>query len=98
MELVEGWKIEKLVDSSVMESCSLEEVSRCVHIGLLCVQDSPGCRPLMSEVASMLENKTTQLPLPMQPVCFAHRDAEPGRASDDGILSVNDMSLTSLEG
>ena len=91
-------KIEELVDSSVMESCCLEEASRCVHIGLLCVQHNPSFRPLISAVVSMLEIKTMQLPVPMEPVFFALRDGEPRRASDDRALSVNDMSLTTLEG
>ncbi|XP_062226864.1 G-type lectin S-receptor-like serine/threonine-protein kinase At4g27290 [Phragmites australis] len=78
-------KTEDLVDSSVKENCPLEEVSRCIHIGLLCVQDSPNCRPLMSEVVFMLENKTTPLPIPMRPVYFARWDAEPGRAGDNKV-------------
>ncbi|TVU16239.1 hypothetical protein EJB05_39791, partial [Eragrostis curvula] len=91
-------KTEDLVDSSVNNDCSLDEVSRCIHIGLLCVQDSPDCRPLMSAVVFMLENKTTPLPLPIQPVYFAHRDAKPGQTNDNRVLSVNKMSLTALEG
>ena len=91
------WKdgnIEDLVGSSVKEDYSLDEVSRCIHIGLLCVQDSPNCRPLMSAVVFMLENKTTPLPTPMQPVYFSCRDTGLVRADN----SMNDMSLTALEG
>ncbi|XP_021318960.1 G-type lectin S-receptor-like serine/threonine-protein kinase B120 [Sorghum bicolor] len=92
-------KIEDLVDSSVMENCSPDEVSRCIHIGLLCVQDDPSCRPLMSVVVSMLENKTTPLPTPNQPTYFALRDSyRPEKAVDNKEFSVNDMSLTVLEG
>ncbi|TKW06775.1 hypothetical protein SEVIR_7G262800v4 [Setaria viridis] len=91
-------KTENLVDSSVKENCPLDEVSRFIHIGLLCVQDSPDCRPLMSAVVSMLENKTIQLPIPMQPMYFARRDAEPGRNGDNMAFSSNDMGFTELEG
>ncbi|CAM0148072.1 unnamed protein product [Urochloa decumbens] len=93
-------KIEDVVDSSMKENYSLDEVSRCIHMALLCVQDSPNCRPFMSAVVFMLENKTTPLPLPipMQPVYFASRDTDPGRAGKDRVFSVNDMSLTALEG
>ncbi|CAL5014690.1 unnamed protein product [Urochloa decumbens] len=91
-------KTEDLVDSYVKENCPFDEVSRCIHIGLLCVQDSPDYRPLMSTVVSMLENKTTQLPIPMQPVYFARRDAEPGRTDNNRVLSLNGMSFTELEG
>ncbi|TVT98129.1 hypothetical protein EJB05_56581, partial [Eragrostis curvula] len=88
-------KTEELVDSSVKDNCPLDEVSRYIHIGLSCVQDSPECRPLMSAVVFMLENKTTPLPVPMQPTMYyARRDAEPGQTSGNRILSLNDMSLT----
>ncbi|CAL5014691.1 unnamed protein product [Urochloa decumbens] len=91
-------KTENLVDSSVKENCPLDEVSRFIHIGLLCVQDSPDCRPLMSEVVSMLENKTIQLPIPTQPMYFARRDVEPGRNGNNRAFSLNDMGFTELEG
>jgi len=52
----------------------------------------------MSAVVFMLENKTTPLPIPTQPVYFARRDAKPGGANNNSVSSVNDMSLTALEG
>ncbi|CAN6277051.1 unnamed protein product [Urochloa humidicola] len=91
-------KSEDLVDSSLKDNYPFDEVSRCIHIGLLCVQDSLDYRPLMSIVVSMLENKTTQLPIPMQPMYFARRDAEPGRTNNNRVLSLNGMSFTELEG
>ncbi|KAL6844531.1 hypothetical protein ACP4OV_026204 [Aristida adscensionis] len=91
-------KTEDLIDSSVKDNCLLNEASRCIHIGLLCVQDSPNCRPLMSAVVFMLENNTTPLPIPMEPVCFALRNVEPGKSGDNWVFSMNDMSLTAIEG
>ena len=52
----------ELVESSVVERCPLDEVLRCVHIGLLCVQNHPNARPLMSSIVFMLENETAPLP------------------------------------
>lgn len=52
----------------------------------------------MSAVVFMLENKTTMLPTPIEPISFATRDAQPGKTSDKKELSVNNMSLTGLEG
>ncbi|PNT65692.1 hypothetical protein BRADI_3g00950v3 [Brachypodium distachyon] len=52
-----------LVDSSLAKSCSYSEALRCIQIGLLCVQDNPNSRPLMSSVVTMLENETTPPPL-----------------------------------
>ncbi|XP_039821677.1 G-type lectin S-receptor-like serine/threonine-protein kinase B120 [Panicum virgatum] len=91
-------KTEELVDPSVKEDCPFDEVSRCIHIGLLCAQDSPNCRPLMSTIVLMLESKSTPLPTPQHPLYFARRDAEPARGSDDRVPSMNDMSLTVVEG
>ena len=92
-------KVDHLVDSFVVESsCPLDEVSRCVQIGLLCIQDNPSSRPFMAAVVSMLENRTTPLPTPKQPSYFAQRSYEPGKAGDHREVSMNEMSLTALEG
>ncbi|KAL6844528.1 hypothetical protein ACP4OV_026201 [Aristida adscensionis] len=91
-------KTEDLVDSVVKENCVLNEVSRCIHIGLLCVQDSPNCRPIMSSVVSMLENETTPLSVPMEPTYFALRNAETQKDGNSRVFSVNDMSLTVIDG
>ena len=92
-------KIEHLVDSFVTENnCSLDEVSRCVQIGLSCVQDDPSSRPFMAEVVFMLENRTTPLPKPKQPLYFAQRRYEPRKFGYHREVSMNDQSLTALEG
>ncbi|CAL5054021.1 unnamed protein product [Urochloa decumbens] len=85
------------VDTSVLDSCSLDEALQCIHIGLLCVQDSPSDRPLMSLVVSMLNNVAMPRPTPRQPLFFAQRyhDALKARGEED---SVNNASLSILEG
>ncbi|XP_047064980.1 G-type lectin S-receptor-like serine/threonine-protein kinase At4g27290 [Lolium rigidum] len=52
-----------LVDSSIVEGCSLDEALRCIHIGLLSVQNNPNARPLMSWVVSSLDNEAMDLEL-----------------------------------
>jgi hypothetical protein len=52
----------------------------------------------MSEVLSMLENKTTPLPMPLQAVYSVRRDAEPARVDNNRVLSLNAMSFTEVEG
>nr|CAD1829375.1 unnamed protein product [Ananas comosus var. bracteatus] len=47
------WKsstVTKLIDPSISENCPIHEVLRCIHIGLLCVQEYPVNRPQMSSV------------------------------------------------
>ncbi|PVH64796.1 hypothetical protein PAHAL_2G358700 [Panicum hallii] len=69
-------KANNLGDQSIVESCIPDEVMLCIHIGLLCVQDNPNDRPLMSSVLFVLENGSTTLPKPKKPVYFAHTNNE----------------------
>ncbi|CAN6193969.1 unnamed protein product [Urochloa humidicola] len=86
------------VDTCVLESCSLDEALQCIHIGLLCVQDSPSDRPLMSLVVSMLNNVAMPRPTPKQPLFFAQRYHDALEARGDLVDSVNSASLSILEG
>ncbi|KAK3143620.1 hypothetical protein QOZ80_4AG0302650 [Eleusine coracana subsp. coracana] len=45
-----------------------ERLSRCIQIGLLCVQTEPDDRPSMSQVVEMLSNTNGDLPLPKPPM------------------------------
>uniref|UniRef100_A0ACD5UG40 Uncharacterized protein n=1 Tax=Avena sativa TaxID=4498 RepID=A0ACD5UG40_AVESA len=87
----------ELVDSSIVENCPLHGVLRCIHIGLLCVQDDPNARPLMSSTVFMLENETAPLPTPREPVYFRQRNHEIEDQRDMGI-SLNNMTITMPEG
>ncbi|XP_020185450.1 receptor-like serine/threonine-protein kinase SD1-8 [Aegilops tauschii subsp. strangulata] len=87
-----------MVDSSIADNCSPTEVLRCIHIGLLCVQDNPYNRPLMSSVVFMLENETTELSTPRQPVYFAYRNSEAKETGENTSSSMNNMSVTMFEG
>lgn len=68
------------------------------HIGLLCVQDNPNARPLMSSIVSILENGDTSLPPPKQPIYFAERNHGTDGAAEAIANSANTMSVTALEG
>jgi len=88
IQRVQAWSLWKegkamsLVDSSLLGSCSPNEALRCIHIGLLCVQDNPNSRPLMSSVVFMLENEAIALSVPKQPVYFSQRYSE---AQETGV-------------
>jgi len=43
---------------------------RCIHIGLLCVQEKADDRPTMAEVVLMLDSHSFSLPVPLQPAYF----------------------------
>uniref|UniRef100_K3YGJ6 non-specific serine/threonine protein kinase n=1 Tax=Setaria italica TaxID=4555 RepID=K3YGJ6_SETIT len=92
------WKdgnLRDLVDSSIVESCSPDEILRCIHIGLLLVQDNPNARPLMPWVVSSLENSDIELPQPSEPMYFSRSNY---RIVEAGESSVSNMSLGTLEG
>lgn len=86
-----------LVDPSVSESCSNEEVLCCIHVGLLCVQDDSDARPLMSTVVSTLESRSTPPAMPDKPLYFSQRNKVAKRA-EYGQDSVDMEALTVIEG
>ncbi|CAM0909185.1 unnamed protein product [Alopecurus aequalis] len=96
--LWEDGKAIELVDSSIMGSFPHNEVLRCIHVGLLCVQDRASDRPLMSSVMFMLENETALLPAPKQPSYFALSNCGYGEGIESMENSMNAVSVTSLEG
>ena len=104
VSLVQAWSLwedgnaRELVDSSVVESCSLQEVIRCIHLGLLCVQDNPNARPFMSSIVFMLENETAPLPTPKEPIYFTIRNYGTDQSNQYMRRSLNSMSITTLEG
>ncbi|CAO2176289.1 unnamed protein product [Urochloa humidicola] len=92
------WKdgnLRDLVDPSIVENCLPDEILRCIHIGLLLVQDNPNTRPLMPWVVSSLDNNGIELPQPSEPSYFARRNY---RIVEAGESSVSNMSLGTLEG
>ncbi|CAL5062993.1 unnamed protein product [Urochloa decumbens] len=99
-----AWKLWKegnasdLVDASIAESCAVDELLLCIHVGLLCVQDDPNGRPLMSTVVSILENGSVSLPAPDQPAYFAERSFKLRGKGDDVENSRNSLTMTALQG
>ena len=91
-------KTEELADSSIMDTCSPDEILLCIHVGLLCVQENPDDRPLMSAVVFVLENGSTTLPAPNRPAYFARRSAEMEQIRADIENSVNSLTLTEMQG
>ncbi|XP_073354663.1 G-type lectin S-receptor-like serine/threonine-protein kinase B120 [Aegilops tauschii subsp. strangulata] len=92
-------KAGKLVDPSMAGSCSQDEALLCIHVGLLCVEDDPSRRPLMSSVVSILENgsaSSLSLPTPVQPA-FIEMMGEKSQRSDLENTR-NTMAMTVLQG
>ncbi|TVU10344.1 hypothetical protein EJB05_43868, partial [Eragrostis curvula] len=91
-------KARDLADSSIMDSCLLDEVLLCTHIALLCVQENPDDRPLMSSVVFALENGSNTLPDPNQPAYFAQRSSDMVQLRENVQNSMNTFTMTAIEG
>ncbi|GAY52998.1 hypothetical protein CUMW_146120, partial [Citrus unshiu] len=89
----------KSLDSFIFDSFNLAEVIRCIHIGLLCVQQHPEDRPSMPSVILMLGSETV-LPQPKQPGYLADRKST--RRDYSSIMpescSTNTITVSGLEG
>uniref|UniRef100_A0A1J3JZH3 Cysteine-rich receptor-like protein kinase 11 n=2 Tax=Noccaea caerulescens TaxID=107243 RepID=A0A1J3JZH3_NOCCA len=60
----------ELVDPAIGRNYQSNEVTRCIHIALLCVQDNPEDRPMLSAIILMLTSSTVTLPVPRLPGFF----------------------------
>ncbi|KAI9078167.1 hypothetical protein K1719_039866 [Acacia pycnantha] len=100
-----------LVDP-ILNNGSRNEIIRCVHIGLLCVQEKVADRPTMAQVVLMLNSYSSSLPLPSKPLLFMNTNGSSEiqmreysseattrsseRASNSIQESVNEASITEL--
>ncbi|KAL9286489.1 G-type lectin S-receptor-like serine/threonine-protein kinaseRLK-Pelle-DLSV family [Arabidopsis thaliana] len=82
-----------IIDEPMRGSYSLEEAMRCIHIALLCVQDHPKDRPMISQIVYMLSNDNT-LPIPKQPT---FSNVLNGDQQLDYVFSINEATQTELE-
>ncbi|XP_030469196.2 G-type lectin S-receptor-like serine/threonine-protein kinase At4g27290 isoform X1 [Syzygium oleosum] len=96
-ELYQAGKSSELIDSCLVETSDLSQVLRCVHIGLLCLQEHPEDRPSMSSVVTMLSSDNS-LAVPQQPGFLVERNPHRGNSSS-GVDSsvVNEITFTLLE-
>ncbi|KAL1336076.1 receptor-like serine/threonine-protein kinase SD1-8 isoform X2 [Arachis hypogaea] len=89
-----------LIDPSIGNSYIESDVIRCLHIGLLCVQEHAEDRPTMSSVIFMLNNEVPSLSYPKNPGFFArksHPETDSSSNKQDEIWSVNQVTTTMLD-
>jgi serine/threonine protein kinase len=92
----------ELVDPTISENCETEEVTRCIHIALLCVQHNPTDRPSLSTINMMLINNSYVLPDPQQPGFFFPIISNQERDGLDSMnrsnpQTINDVTITDFE-
>jgi hypothetical protein len=62
------------MDPLIEKSCVPSEYLKCLHVGLLCVQEDAADRPTMSSVVHMLASDTMTLTSPTRPAFSVGRD------------------------
>ncbi|XP_023903217.2 cysteine-rich receptor-like protein kinase 44 [Quercus suber] len=109
-----NWKqgiVSNLVDPTLKAS-STTEIMRCIHIGLLCVQENVVDRPTMASVVLMLNSFSITLPIPSKPAFFMNsgtelniclqgehdsRVTESNQSKSSSVqASINEVSITEL--
>ncbi|XP_057777758.1 cysteine-rich receptor-like protein kinase 44 isoform X2 [Salvia miltiorrhiza] len=92
----------KIIDPVLMSggSGSVRDMLRCIHIGLLCVQENGEERPTMASVVVMLSSVTVTLPMPCKPAYFMRSSLGAGVSKEMDFRkscgSQNDASITEL--
>ncbi|KAL9298097.1 hypothetical protein ACSQ67_023993 [Phaseolus vulgaris] len=93
----ELWKDDKyfeLVDPSLNEVFDHEEVQRCIHIGLLCVEHYANDRPTMSNIILMLTSKSEIVSLPQRPAFYVQRYMYPENLSSLESCTGSTLEIT----
>ncbi|KAJ9168965.1 hypothetical protein P3X46_020438 [Hevea brasiliensis] len=87
----------QMIDEA-LDSFSSSEASRCVNIGLLCVQDHAADRPTMTAILSMLSGEKKKLPEPKQPT-FTYANISSGnfQSQSNSTWSVNNVTESIIE-
>jgi len=88
----------EFVDPIQRKSYIESEVMKCVHIGLLCVQEDAADRPTMSTIVLMLGSDTMVLPKPKKPAFSVGRMFNDGDSTSKSYTdnSINELTITSF--
>ncbi|XVF77733.1 hypothetical protein PTKIN_Ptkin14bG0070600 [Pterospermum kingtungense] len=78
-----------VIDKFLVNHCVVSEVLRCIHVGLLCVQQLPEDRPNMASVVLML-GRDGSLPQPKQPGFYTERNP---LGIESSSYTVNEITL-----
>ncbi|CAL5095567.1 unnamed protein product [Urochloa decumbens] len=95
--------VQALLEGCPGEGRRPQEMLRCIHVGLLCVQEDPQLRPGMASVVVMLNSRSITLPAPDAPAfalpgrAVRDTDREGQRVASRREHSFNDVSVSDLE-
>ncbi|KAK9084916.1 hypothetical protein Sjap_025327 [Stephania japonica] len=74
---IEGTTLQFIVPKLRVGNEYVEEVVKCFHIALACVQDKPADRPFMEDVVTELHNNFVGLKSPKMPLSFLSAKCDP---------------------
>ncbi|CAN6350601.1 unnamed protein product [Urochloa humidicola] len=86
--------VPQLLEGSPADGPGPQEMLRCIHVGLLCVQADPHLRPSMASVVVMLNSCSITLPVPAEPAFMIPGECPRVAAPDP---SINEASASDLE-
>uniref|UniRef100_A0A0R0I641 Serine-threonine/tyrosine-protein kinase catalytic domain-containing protein n=1 Tax=Glycine max TaxID=3847 RepID=A0A0R0I641_SOYBN len=91
------WKEGRATDiiDPTVNSGSRNEIMRCIHIGLLCVQDNVAARPTMASIVLVLNSHSLSLPLPLDPAFYL--DSRTGNLPNMQLWELNSETTRSNE-
>nr|GMC78718.1 putative receptor-like protein kinase At4g00960 [Ipomoea batatas] len=84
--------IDPMLRGTSSTSSPVHEITKCIHIALLCVQENVADRPTMAEVLQMLSSLSMSLPVPSAPGFFIHGGAASSESTTQN--SKNEMSIS----
>ncbi|XP_051137239.1 PR5-like receptor kinase isoform X2 [Andrographis paniculata] len=86
----------ELMDPVLKDSCVTNQLQRCIHIALLCVENRVADRPTSEDVVMMLKSETTNLPIPKNPSFVARNNVfgEVKKSTTDTTSSINEVTLS----
>ena len=89
-----------LIDTMVYEPCFEMEILRCIHVGLLWVQEFAKDRPTVSVVISVLKSEILDLPRPKQPAFTERQILLDKKLSHNGErkFSINYVTVSMVQG
>ena len=83
-----------LVDPTIWDPCFQMDISKCIHVGLLCVQELARDRPNVSTIISMLKSEILDLPTPKQPAFMERKIASNIELTQQGQIRPSICNVT----
>lgn len=89
-----------MIDPEISNPNHVNDIERCIHIGLLCLQNLATERPIMATVVSMLNSEIVNLPRPSHPAFVDRQIVSSAESSRQNhrTQSINNVTVTDMQG